>query len=209
MSDLVDDLTKLRKALNAACSLAPDDSDETAVFHRRQMFISVGTVAEFLKSVGDEVSANLFVKLGIGLHDLNAGKVVPFLRPARLKAGRPRDLTEKWLIKVNICLAVEALFASGVTIKQAASDIDKAWGADFAGLLGKNARIGSAIPKWVGAFRARNPALYSTALHIYDRDMAILADKGSTLTKQELQEWADAKLSSAKEKAYALIPSIK
>lgn len=133
-----------------------------------------------------------FFRLANALDDLNRCIVDPLLarREPEPGEGRKPDPTSVWILKADVCVAVEALCRGGLTAEKAATHVagHHKWVGVLAGKKAKS--IATAVLQWLRQFRAQTVKV-EPAQERY-RDGVLLV---SEIPAASVRGWADRYLS--------------
>jgi hypothetical protein len=114
----------------------------------REPFIdALVAVARFARAVGLREAQWEFFVLAWALHDLDAGRVAPVVRPTKRKGGSPPDSSVTWIMRVRVLVALDALARSGMTQEKATSYINSEY-PKLRRLMSRGRDLPSTIKRW-------------------------------------------------------------
>ena len=118
MNDKLNAVIELVSELGLAFNAPPEPGKE------REPFIdALVAVARFARAVGSREAAWGLTVLAFALQDLDAGHVAPVVRPTKRK-GSPPDSSVRWIMRVRVLVAMDALKKSGMTQEKATGYIN-------------------------------------------------------------------------------------
>ena len=141
MNDKLNAAIKLVSELGLAFGAPPKPGKE------REPFIdALVAVARFARAVGLREAQWEFTKLAYTLQDLNVGIVGKLVQRKR-KQGSPPDSSVKWIMRVRVLVAMDALQKSGMTPPKARDYINTEY-PELLRLMTRGRGLPSTIMRW-------------------------------------------------------------
>ncbi len=168
-------LERLRVGFNTAAKLF----DQSAEDHGRvSILFAFNELDDFLRVIFGIRNTSIFIPLNqlrYALHDLERGKVVPLLKPKKVK-NRPRDSAAKEAFRALAAVAMDLFVKGKVPRKQAARDVAKSL-SEMGYVNGPGKPItGPLVEDWRDRMITERPSQYLPAAR-YHRMLAGLTSR--------------------------------